>query len=67
MGKMSAEARARLAGEAQLIRRHRKEFDRLLKKKSRHEAIVALVEKHKVEYGELVKANRDRFAAESAA
>ena len=67
MGKMSAEARARLAGEAQLIRRHRKEFDRLLKTRSRNDAIVALVAKRKVEYGELVKANRDRFAAEAAA
>ena len=67
MGKMSAEARARLAGEAQLIRRHRKEFDRYLKTRDRNSAIVALVERHKVEYGELVKINRDRFAAETAA
>ena len=68
MGKMSAEARARLAGEAQLLRKYRKEFERLLKTKSRNEAIVALVDKHKIEYSEIVKANRDRFeAAESAA
>ena len=68
MGKMSAEARARLAGEAALLRKYRKEFERLLKTKSRNDAIVALVDKHKIEYSELVKANRDRFeAAESAA
>jgi len=64
---MSAEARGRLAGEAQLIRRHRKEFDRLLKTKDRNAAIVALVEKYKIEYGEMVKAARDRFERETAA
>jgi hypothetical protein len=68
MGKMSAEARARLAGEATLVRRHRAEWERLLKKKERKAAIVALVDKHKIEYSELVKAARARFeATESAA
>jgi hypothetical protein len=68
MGRMSAEARARLAGEAELIRRYRAEFERLLKsKKTRNAAIVALVDKHKVEYGERVKAHRDRFQVETAA
>ena len=67
MGKMSAEARARLAGEAELIRRHRPEFERLQKsKKTRNAAIVALVAKRKTEYGEIVKAFRDRFALEAA-
>lgn len=68
MGRMSAEARARLAGEAELIRRHRKEFDRLSKTKDRLAAIVALVDKYKVEYSEIVRSARDRFErAESAA
>ena len=64
MGRMSAEARARVAGEAALIRKRRAEFERLLRtRKDRHAAIVALVEKHKNEYGELVKAARARFEA----
>jgi hypothetical protein len=68
MGRMSAEARARLAGEAELIRRHRAEFERLLKsKKTRNAAIVALVDKYKIEYGERVKIHRDRFQVETAA
>ena len=67
MGRMSAEARARLAGEAELIRRYRAEFDRLLKTKTRNAAIVAMVEKHKTEYGERVKAARARFESEAAA
>jgi hypothetical protein len=67
MGKMSAEARGRLAGEAELIRRHRKDFDRFSKTKTRNQAIVALVEKYKNEYGELVKMHRDRFQVETAA
>lgn len=68
MGKMNAEARARLAAEAALIRRYKVEFERLLKKKDRIGAIAALVDKHKIQYGELVKSFRDRFErAESAA
>jgi len=67
MGRVSSEARARLAGEAELIRRHRAPFDRLLKSKDRRSAIVALVEKYKIEYGELVAAFRARFEANTAA
>ncbi len=67
MGRVSSEARARLAGEAELIRRHRAPFDRLLKSKDRRSAIVALVEKYKTEYGELVAAFRARFEANTAA
>jgi hypothetical protein len=67
MGKMSAEARARLSGEAELLRKHKKDFERFLKTKSRHEAILALVDKHKIEYGEIVKRYRDRYEAETAA
>lgn len=68
MGKMQAEARARLAGEADLLKRHKPEFERLLKsKKTRNAAIVALVSRHKNEYGEIVKGYRDRFALETAA
>jgi hypothetical protein len=68
MGKMNAEARARLAAEAGLIRRHKAEYDRLLKKKERIGAIAGLVDKHKTEYGELVKTFRARFErAETAA
>ena len=61
MGRMQAEARARLAAEADLLRKRAKEFERLLKKHDRIDAIVTLVDKHKVEYGEMVKAYRDRF------
>jgi hypothetical protein len=67
MGRVSSEARARLAGEAELIRRHRPAFDRLVKSRARSKAIVALVEKYKTEYGELVTAFRARFEAEKAA
>ncbi len=67
MGKMSAEARARLAGEATLVRRHRAEWERLLKKKDRNAAIVALVDKYKIEYSELVKSYRARFEAAASA
>jgi hypothetical protein len=67
MGRVSSEARARLAGEAELIRRHRAPFDRLLKSRLRPKAIVALVEKYKTEYAQLVSAFRARFEAEKAA
>ena len=64
---MNCEARARLAGEAELVRRHRAEFERLLKSKDRLRALVALVDKYKVEYGEMVKAHRDRLEAATTA
>ncbi len=67
MGRMSAEARARLAGEAELIRRHRKEFERLLKKHDRIPAIVALVDKYKIEYSQTVTTARSRFEAAASA
>ena len=68
MGKVSCEALARLAGEADLVRRHRTEFDRLLKKsRDRNRAIVALVDKHKVEYGETVSGHRARLEAQRVA
>ena len=61
MGKAGAEARARVAAEADLIRKRKAEFERLLKRHDRNAAIVALVDKHKVEYGEMVKRHRVRF------
>jgi hypothetical protein len=67
MGRVSSEARARLAGEAELIRRHRPAMDGLLKSKDRRSAIVALVEKYKTEYGQLVGAYRARFEADGKA
>ena len=67
MGKVRAEARARAAAEADLLRRRRAEFERLLKRKDRLSAIVALVDKHKTEYGDLVKAYRARFEANDSA
>ena len=68
MGKMHAEARARLAAEAALIRRYKVDFERLLKKNDKIAAIAALVDKHKTQYSELVKTFRDRFErTESAA
>lgn len=66
MGRVSSEARARLAGEAELIRRHRTEWERLLKSRERNTAIVALVDKHKIEYGQIVTAHRARFEASRA-
>jgi hypothetical protein len=66
VGRVSSEARARLAGEADLIRRHQAEWDRLLKSRDRKSAIVALVDKHKIEYGEIVTAHRARFEANRA-
>jgi hypothetical protein len=68
MGKVGAEARARVAAETDLIRRRKAEFERLLKRHDRCAAIVALVEKHKAEYGQMVTEYRHRFeAAVSAA
>ncbi len=67
MSKMGPEARGRLTGEAELIKRHKAEHARLLNKHGRIGAIVKLVEKHKNEYGALVKAARTRFEAEQAA
>lgn len=64
---MGKEARARAAGEAELLRRHRAEFDRLLKTKDRNSAVLALVDKYKTEYGELVKTLRDRFGSAGTA
>jgi hypothetical protein len=64
---LNCEARARLAGEAELIRRHRAEFDRLLRSKDRLPALVALVDKYKTEYGVMVKAHRDRLEAATTA
>ncbi len=64
---MSSEALARLAAEATLLRRHRAEFERALKKSGkRTEAVITLVAKHKNEYGDLVKRARDRLDAEAA-
>jgi len=67
MGKVGAEARARIAAEADLIRRRKAEFERLLKKKERIQAICALVDKHKVEYSKLVAEYRGNFERGSAA
>jgi hypothetical protein len=68
MGKVGAEARARVAAEADLVRQRKAEFERLLKRHDRRSAIVALVEKHKTEYGQMVTEYRHRFeAAETAA
>jgi hypothetical protein len=64
---MKAEARARLAAEADLLRRRKAEFERLRKAKDRNAAIVALIEKHSTEYGDLVKAHRARFEAAGTA
>jgi hypothetical protein len=67
MGKVGAEARARLAAEADLLRKREKEFERLLKRHDRKGAIVALIEKHSAEYAELVRAHRARLEREPAA
>jgi hypothetical protein len=67
MARPSPEARARLAAEADLLRKKKAEFERLLLKKDRVRAIVALVEKHKAEYDELVKRHRAKFEAGRAA
>ena len=63
----SPEARARLAAEADLLKKRKVDFERLLKKHDRIPAIVLLVEKHKLEYDELVKRHRAKFEAERAA
>ena len=67
MGKVSAEARARIAAENDLLRKRKAEFERLLKTRSRTAAIVALVDKYKVEYGQMVTAHRAKFEAEISA
>ncbi len=68
MARLGIEARARVAAEADLLRRRKAEFERLCKRNDRNAAIVAMIEKHKDEYGQLVRAYRDRLeAAESAA
>ena len=64
---MKHEARARVAGEADLIRKYSAEFERLLKANDRNGAILALVDRHKIEYGELVKAHRERFSTAGTA
>ena len=63
----SPEARARLAAEADLVRKRKREYERLLKTKDRIKAIVAMVEKHKLEYDALVKEHRAKFEAERRA
>lgn len=63
----SPEARARLAAEADLVRKRKREYERLLKTKDRIKAIVAMVEKHKLEYDALVKEHRARFETERPA
>jgi hypothetical protein len=67
VGRISAEARARVAAEADLLKRRKVEFERLLKTKSRVAAIVTLVDKYKIEYGQMVTAYRARFEAEATA
>lgn len=57
----SAEARARVAAETDLLRHRKNEFERLLKTRDRQAAIVTLVEKHKREYDELVRSHRQAF------
>lgn len=64
---MRPEARARLAAEADLLRRRKAEFERLVKRKGRIPAIVELVERHKREYGELVSAHRARLERNDSA
>ena len=64
---MSSEALARLEAEARLLRKHKAEYERLLKKQGkRTEAIISLVAKYKNEYGDLVKRSRERLEAEDA-
>jgi hypothetical protein len=67
MGKVRPDARARLLAEADLLRRRKAELERLLKRQDRNSAILALVERHKTEYGELVSAHRARLAADNSA
>jgi len=67
MGKVGAEARARVAAETDLIRRRKAEFERLLKTRERVQAVCALVDKHKIEYSKLVAEYRVHFERSSAA
>jgi hypothetical protein len=62
---MRIEALSRVTGEAELIKRHGPEFDRLLKRADgdRVQAVAGLVTKHAKEYGQLVTAARDRLRA----
>jgi len=67
VGRVGAEACARLAAEAELLRRRKAEFERLLRRHDRLAAIVAMVDRHKIEYSDLVAAHRARLEAERAA
>jgi hypothetical protein len=64
---MRVEPLSRVAAEVELCRRHRMEFERLLKKHDRVEALQKLVTAHAKEYGGLVTASRDRIRAQGAA
>ncbi len=63
---MRVEPLSRVAAEAELCRRHRMEFERLLKRMGRVEACQTLVSRHAKEYGALVTAARERLRARTA-
>ena len=65
---MRVEALSRLAGEAELRKRHTMEFERLLKSKGDHVAAIAeLVTKHGKEYSTLVSESRATLQAQARA
>ena len=66
---MRVEALSRVAGEAELLKKHALEFERLLKKSGgdRVAAVAELVTKRSKEYGQMVAAARDRLRAAQTA
>lgn len=61
---MRVEPLSRVAAEAELRKRHSKEYDRLVVSKGGPvAALVALVTAHSKEYGQLVTASRERIRA----
>ena len=60
------EARARVEAEGKLLKRHRREYERVAGKKGHVDAVRSLVKAHKTEYDKIIAQVMVRKRAEAA-
>jgi hypothetical protein len=60
------EARARVDAESKLLKRHRREYERVAKRKGHVDAVRSLVKAHKTEYDKIIAQVLARKRAEAA-
>ena len=61
------EARARIEAEGKLLKRHKREYDRVAGKKGHVDAVRSLVKSHKTEYDKIIAQVMARRRAEANA